>query len=96
MIQCILGITIEVRANNCQDRGLPRKLSKDKNCKRLKLSCTKLKSKCNGKLGSSLGKSASAKKCRKKLSSAEKNTRVKSFCNKSCKECGKPSFYSYK
>lgn len=91
LIYSILGITVEVRASNCKDRGLPRRLSKDKNCKRLKLSCTKLKSKCNGKLGSNLGNSASARKCRKKLSSSERNTRVKSFCNKSCKECGKPS-----
>ena len=95
-IYSILGITVQVRASNCKDRGLPKKLSKDRNCKRLKLSCNKLRSKCNGKLGSSLGNSASARKCLKKLSSSEKNTMVKSYCNKSCKECGKPTFHSSK
>ena len=96
LIYSILGITIQVRASNCKDRGLPQKMSKDRNCKRLKASCNKLKSKCNGKLRSSLGKSASSKKCLKKLSSSEKNTKVKSYCNKSCKECGKLSFHSSK
>ena len=89
MVVSFLERSLEVGANICKDIGLPKRLSKDKNCKRLKLSCSKLRSKCNSKLGSSLGKSASAKRCLKKLSSSEKNQRVKSYCNKTCKECGK-------
>ena len=89
----LLGITFDVRASNCNDRGLPKTMSTNKNCKRLKLSCAKLRSKCNGKLGSSLGNSASAKKCKKKLPSWDKNILVKYLCTKSCKECGKPSYH---
>ena len=92
MIVSFLERSLEVRANICKDIGLPKRLSKDKNCKRLKLSCSKLRSKCNSKLGSSLGfpkASASAKKCSKKLSSSERNRRVKSYCSKTCKECGR-------
>ena len=92
MIVSFLERSLEIRANICKDIGLPKRLSKDKNCKRLKLSCSKLRSKCNNKLGSSLGKSASAKKCSKKLSSSERNRRVKSYCSKTCKECGRYNF----
>ena len=92
----ISGITIRDFPIFCYDVRLPKKLSTDKNCKRLKVSCKKLTSKCNVKLGSSLGNSASARKCLKKLSSSQKNTKVKSWCEKSCKECGKLSFHSSK
>ena len=71
----------------CEDNGLPVAFTEKKACRELKLSCSKLFCKCNMKLKSSLGKSKKARRCKEKLSPKEGNSFVKSFCNKSCKEC---------
>lgn len=72
----------------CEDKGLPVAFTEKKACKKLKLSCSELFSKCDMKLKSSLGNTKKARRCKKKLSPTERNSLVKSFCNKSCKECG--------
>ena len=65
---------------------LPSVMSKNGNCKKLKLECWKLKKKCNSKLGTVLGKSKSAKKCKKALK-GNSNKKVDEFCNTTCKTC---------
>ena len=65
-------------------------MSKNGNCKRLKLQCSKLKKKCNSKLGAVLGKSKSAKKCKEALK-GNLNKKVNEFCTKTCKTCSKLS-----
>ena len=67
---------------------LPSVMSKNGNCKKLKLACSKLKKKCNSKLGAALGKSKSAKKCKKALKK-NSNKKVDEFCTKTCKTCSK-------
>ena len=92
----ILGITIEVRGCGCADWGFQKEygpFQKYKDCKRLKISCRKLRSKCNAKIGSSLGNSASAKRCLRKLHPSTKNVKVKDYCKKTCKVCGKPNLH---
>ena len=70
--------------------NLPSVMSKNKGCKRLKLSCTKLKSKCNSKLGAALGNSNLGKICKNALKgNAQK--RVNEYCQKTCRKCGKLS-----
>jgi len=80
------------RKNNgkCEDK-LPKKLTKNKQCKEFKNSCVKLKEKCNAKLGSKIitGSSNLARNCIKTLSSKDRDTQVKWFCEKTCKVCEK-------
>ena len=72
----------------CKD-ALPSKMKSNSNCKKLKMTCTKLKSKCSSKLGSALGNSSNGKKCKSALGSLA-NKRVKEFCKKTCTKCSKP------
>ena len=65
-------------------------MSKNPGCKRLKLSCTKLKSKCNSKLGAALGNSNLGKICKKALK-GKAQKRVNEYCQKTCRKCGKLS-----
>ena len=71
----------------CKNR-LPKKMRKNKNCKKLKLNCEKLKDKCDETLGTALGNSKKAKKCRKALKNKAKR-KVNDFCELTCKRCGK-------
>ena len=72
----------------CKD-DLPTKMTSDKNCKKLRKPCPKLKSHCTKTLGSALGSSAKAKKCRTALKRA-KNSKVRNYCQKTCNyQCGK-------
>ena len=71
----------------CKDQ-LPSKMTSDSNCKKLKKTCAKLKSKCSSKLGSAIGTSSTAKKCKNKLGS-NANKKVRDFCKITCNQCGK-------
>ena len=57
-------------------------------CKKLKRTCSNLKTKCTSKLGLALGRFANAKKCKKALRS-DANKKVGTFCKKKCGSCGK-------
>merc|ERR1712126_8370 len=75
----------KVRNKGCPN-NLPSVMSKNPGCKRLKLSCTKLKNKCNSKLGAALDNSNSAKICKNALKgNAQK--RVDKFCQETCNKC---------
>ena len=65
-------------------------MTKNNDCKSLKLSCSKLKNKCNSKLGVVLDDSKSAKMCKKALKGKTQN-RVNEYCQKTCRKCGKLS-----
>ena len=67
-------------------------MSKNPGCKKLKLTCTKLKNKCDSKLGKLwvLNNSKSAKKCKKALK-GKSQKKVNEFCTKTCWGCGKLS-----
>ena len=67
---------------------LPAKMKSESSCKNLKKSCSNLKNECTSKLGSALGSSERAKRCRTALGSA-KNRKVQSFCKIACNKCGK-------
>ena len=92
LIHSVLDTVNDARVAICKDRGLPKKFSKDRNCKKLKLNCSKLSSNCNSKLGSKLRKPGTEKKCLKKLSPSERKKKVKSYCQQTCKECGRRNF----
>ena len=79
---CKLYFTI-----GCKDR-LPIKMNTDKNCKRLNKTCSNLKYVCYLRLGSAIGISDYAYKCRYALG-YRKNKKVEDFCKKSCHKCGK-------
>jgi len=66
--------------------NLPSVMTKNNDCKSLKLSCTKLKNKCNSKLGAVLDDSKSAKMCKKALKGKTQN-RVNEYCQKTCRKC---------
>ena len=77
----------------CKDE-LPTKMASNKNCKKLKKTCPALRRKCRKALGSTLGSSKTAKRCKTALGSAQ-NSKVRSYCKKTCNyECGKTSFFN--
>ena len=67
---------------------LPLMLTKKEKCKRLKTNCSELEKKCNSTLEEALGSSKEAKNCATFFSQESKETKVKSFCAETCKECG--------
>ena len=58
----------------------------NKNCKKLNLTCQKLKGKCSKKLNVAIGNSRTAKKCKTNLKD-NGNEKVDSFCALQCKIC---------
>lgn len=63
-------------------------LTKKEKFKKLKTNCSELAKKCNSTLEGALGDSDEAKKCATIFSLENKETKVKSFCAETCKECG--------
>ena len=72
---------------DCND-ALPSKFTSNSKCKKLKKTCTNLKSKCALKLKSVLGNSDNARTCKSAIG-LEGNTVVRQFCKISCGLCGK-------
>ena len=58
------------------------------NCKNLKITCSKMKSKCSLKLANVFGSSKNARKCKTALGN-QKNAKVNTYCKKTCNKCGK-------
>ena len=71
----------------CEDL-LPPVMKKNAYCKKLKLSCLKLKNKCSDALSVAIGNSQNAKKCKKALDELGKEN-VGVFCTNTCETCGK-------
>ena len=71
----------------CRDL-LPPVMKKSAHCKKLKLSCLKLKNKCSDALSVAIGISENAKKCKKALDELGKEN-VDVFCANTCETCGK-------
>ena len=65
-------------------------MSSDKDCKKLNISCSKLRNKCEKNLGDAIGPSTNtnAKKCKTALGNDAKKE-VEEFCKITCNECGK-------
>ena len=63
-------------------------MTSNSNCKKLKKTCSKLKSKCKKTLKSALGSSSKAKKCIRALG-GKADKKVNIFCEAKCKTCGK-------
>lgn len=80
-------------ARACKD-SLPNKMTSNSNCKKLKKTCAKLKSKCSSKLGNALGSSNNAAKCKTALGS-KKNTKVKVYCPLTCGTCANGAWSSF-
>lgn len=62
------------------------------NCKKLGLTCSKLSNKCESTLGTALGTSNNAKKCKKNGLGNDKSKNVNTFCPDACGMCGKCTF----
>ena len=71
----------------CKDK-LPSKMSSDKHCKTLMLSCSKLSKACKQKLGDAMGSFTNAIKCKNALGN-DASKEVKKFCKMTCNKCGK-------
>ena len=73
---------------SCED-VLPATMISDRNCKKMRKTCSELKSECSKSLDFALGSSARARKCKKALKLA-KNKKVRNYCKKTCNhQCGK-------
>ena len=66
----------------------------NENCKKLNLTCWKLKGKCSKKLNVAIGNSKPAKKCKTNLKD-NGNKKVDSFCALQCKICNKILFVHF-
>ena len=71
----------------CSD-NLPSVISRNSDCKKLKLSCDKFKNKCGSKLGVALKNLKSSRRCKKALK-RNSQKRVNEFCTKTCQTRGK-------
>ena len=82
----LLHLGILSKRAGCKDR-LPKKMRKNSNCRKLRLSCKKLENKCKNILGKHLGNSQKARKCRTALKGQAK-AKVNAYCKSTCKNCG--------
>jgi len=78
---------------SCKD-SLPSKMTSNSNCKKLKKTCSNLKNKCSSKLGTAIGSSTTAKKCKSALGS-NANKKVREFCKIRCSQCANGAWGSW-
>jgi len=70
-------------SSGCIDR-LP---NMHRDCQKLKITCSRMRTKCHKTLKQAIGNSKNGKKCQKKLSKSDLNKRVIQFCPGSCTMC---------
>jgi len=79
--------------SNCHD-ALPSKFTSNNKCKKLKKTCSNLKSKCDLKLKTALGNSDNARMCKTAIG-LDGNSVVRQFCKISCGLCANGQWGSW-
>jgi len=88
------GDDYDVGRAGCGD-SLPAVMKSNNNCKKLKKTCSNMKSSCSKTLGNALGSSNNAKKCKTALKSWQKNRKVNNLCKETCNKCANGGWSSY-